>query len=77
MFKVYAGEDMMKILVTGGAGYIGSILSGTPLSEGYEVTSPGHLIYEQNSLLPHFHYANFQFFKREVLDKRVVKSFLL
>lgn len=49
----------IKILVTGGAGYIGSILVPMLLERGYEVTVLDNFMYDQNSLLdccanPHF-----------------------
>ena len=40
-----------KILVTGGAGYIGSVLVPTLLSRDYEVTVIDNFFYKQNSLL--------------------------
>jgi nucleoside-diphosphate-sugar epimerase len=39
----------MRILVTGGAGYIGSILVPTLLSKGHMVTVVDNLIYRQTS----------------------------
>ena len=41
----------MKILVTGGAGYIGSILVPRLLGKGYEVVVVDNLMYNQTSLL--------------------------
>ena len=40
----------MKFLITGGAGYIGSILSKDLLSNGHEVIVVDSFNYEQNSL---------------------------
>ena len=42
---------MLKILVTGAAGYIGSKLIPRLLDEGYEVTCVDNLMYERTSLL--------------------------
>lgn len=42
---------MMKVLVTGGAGYIGSILTPTLLERGYSVTVIDNFLYNQTSLL--------------------------
>jgi nucleoside-diphosphate-sugar epimerase len=47
---------MEKVLVTGGGGYIGSVLVGDLLSRGYEVTVIDNFFYEENSLA--LHYAN-------------------
>ncbi|MGD0977368.1 MAG: NAD(P)-dependent oxidoreductase [Minisyncoccia bacterium] len=44
-----------KILVTGGAGYIGSVLIPRILSEGYRVTLIDNFMYGQTPLLDHCH----------------------
>lgn len=45
---------MKNIFVSGGAGYIGSILVPKLLEGGYKVTVLDNFMYHQNSLAPHF-----------------------
>lgn len=42
---------MAKILITGGAGYIGSVLTSELLKQGHEVTVIDNFMYNQSSLL--------------------------
>lgn len=58
-----------KILVTGGAGYIGSVLTKTLLDEGYSVTVLDQFIYGQNSLLDCCGYQNFSVIRGDVRNK--------
>ena len=41
---------MYKVLLTGGAGYIGSVLSEMLIKKGYEVTLLDNFYYNQNSI---------------------------
>ena len=52
---------MEKILITGGAGYLGSVLTNILLKEGYAVTVYDNLLFKQNSLNNCCHYKNFDF----------------
>jgi nucleoside-diphosphate-sugar epimerase len=56
----------MKVLITGGAGYLGSTLTEHLLKEGYEVTVFDNLMYKQLSLLHLFKKSEFKFIKGDV-----------
>lgn len=56
----------MKVLITGGAGYLGSTLTEHLLKEGYEVTVFDNLMYKQVSLLHLFKKPGFKFIKGDV-----------
>lgn len=61
-----------KILVTGGAGYVGSILTPLLLDKGYLVRVVDSLIYNQNTLFPCFINDNFEFLKGDVRDEELM-----
>ena len=50
----------MNILVTGGAGYIGSVLIGDLLNEGHKVTVLDNFMYKQASLNAYCNNKNFK-----------------
>lgn len=64
----------MKILVTGGAGYIGSVLVPLLLERHYEVRVLDNLMFGGNGLLPYFRNAGFEFTKGDVRDGAAVRN---
>lgn len=63
---------MEKVLITGGAGYLGSVLTEKLLNSGYDVTVFDNLMYKQTSLAPFSHMTNFEFIKGDVRDKKTL-----
>ncbi|MEH1918861.1 NAD-dependent epimerase/dehydratase [Nostoc sp.] len=66
----------MKILLTGGAGYIGSVLTPTLLAQGYEVTVLDNFMFHQNSLADCCQYDGFQVVRGDCRDEDTVKYLL-
>ncbi|MBI1928724.1 NAD-dependent epimerase/dehydratase, partial [Candidatus Poribacteria bacterium] len=64
----------MKILVTGGAGFVGSVLLPKLFSKGYQVRVLDNLMYGGQGLLPHFINKNFEFICGDILDGDTVKE---
>lgn len=58
----------MKILITGGAGYLGSTLAEHLLAKNHTVTVLDNLVYRQTSLLHLFKDPDFTFIKGDVRD---------
>ena len=67
---------MQKVLITGGAGYIGSVLTALLLDEGYEITVLDNLCFKQTSLLSLFGNCNFYFIKGDVCNSNLMKELL-
>ena len=66
----------MKILVTGGAGYLGSVLVPTLLQEGHEVTVLDSFLYHQASLLEVCHHPGLTILRGDVRDERLLSKAL-
>tara|TARA_R110001592_G_scaffold236741_1_gene495304 strand:+ start:282 stop:1223 length:942 start_codon:yes stop_codon:yes gene_type:complete len=58
------------VLITGGAGYLGSVLAEVLLDNGYNVTIFDNLMYKQTSLLHLCDNKNFNFIKGDVTNKK-------
>jgi nucleoside-diphosphate-sugar epimerase len=63
----------MKILITGGAGYLGSIIVPTLLAQGHEVTVLDNFYFGQNSLLDCCHYDTFKVVRGDAREESIVK----
>lgn len=64
----------MKVLITGGAGYLGSTLTKHLLEAGYTVTVLDNLMYDQVTLLHLFGNPKFQFELGDVRDKKLLQE---
>ena len=67
---------MKNILVTGGAGYIGSILVPVLLNKSYEVTVLDNLLFNQHSLLDCCGNSDFDFVKGDICDLELINKLL-
>mgnify|MGYP001339557138 CR=1 FL=1 len=67
---------MNKILITGGAGYIGSKLSTKLVELGYEVTVLDILKFSSKSINHLFSKDNFKFIKGDVRNKKLINKLL-
>ena len=65
-----------KILITGGAGYIGSMLSTKLINLGHHVTVVDILEYDTRSISHLYLKKNFTFYKKDVRDKKFLKSII-
>jgi nucleoside-diphosphate-sugar epimerase len=76
------GETQMEethlnhVVITGGAGYIGSLLTGELLRIGIKVTIIDDLIFGGESLMGYLAHPNFHFVKANVIEPRVLRSSL-
>src|SRR3989344_4675953 len=66
----------MKILVTGGAGYIGTVLLPMLLIRKHQVTVLDNLMYCAVQLLPFLKYKNFELMKEDIRNKTAIKKAL-
>ena len=66
----------MNVLITGGAGYIGSELTKYLLDDGHEVVAYDNLMYDPTSLLRYTSHENFSFVKADVRNRDILSQHL-
>lgn len=66
----------MNILITGGAGYLGSVLTPVLLAQGHAVTVLDSFLFRQNSLMDCCQYEKFQVFRSDCRDEGTIKSLI-
>jgi len=66
----------MKILITGGSGYVGSLLSAEFLNLGHEVTVVDNLYYDQTSLIPLCYNKNFNFINGDCRNTSLIRPLI-
>lgn len=65
---------LANILITGGAGYLGSVITPTLLMQGHQVTVIDNFMYRQSSLLDCCRYPNFEIVRGDCRDASLVLS---
>jgi len=63
-----------KVLITGGAGYIGSVLTKYLLDRAFDVTVIDNLMYHQTGLFGVCNYPNFNFIYGDARDSNLLKE---
>jgi nucleoside-diphosphate-sugar epimerase len=64
------------VLITGGAGYVGSLLTGLLLHRGCRVTVVDSLLFGGESLLGYWHHPRFRFVKADVCEPGAIAPLL-
>ena len=64
----------MKVLITGGAGYLGSVLVGKLLEQSYEVIVLDKLLFNQTSLLQYTSKSKFKFIHGDVRNEKLLEK---
>lgn len=63
-----------RVLITGGAGYIGSVLTAYLLEKGFHVTALDNLSFRQTSLLPCFNSSDFRFIQADACNEKIIRE---
>ena len=67
---------MKKILITGGGGYVGSVLCTTLINLGFKVTVVDLMKYDKGSLNHLYYHKNFKLIKQDVRNKKLMKKLI-
>jgi len=67
---------MERVLITGGAGYLGSVLIGYLLDKGYHVTCLDNLSYKQKSVVQYARNPNFEFVYGDCRNRDLIQKIL-
>ena len=62
------------VVITGGAGYIGSILTSELLRANYRVTVLDSLLFGGEGIVPFLNHPNFHFIKSDVTEPRAIRD---
>lgn len=65
---------MINVLITGGGGYIGNVLTGVLLNKGYSVTVLDNLIHRQHGILEYCRNPKFRFVQGDVRNPNLYKE---
>lgn len=66
--------EASHFVITGGAGYLGSVFTARLIEQGHFVTVVDNLLYGGESLLAFLEFPNFRFVKADVWEARSIRS---
>ncbi|MEW6246955.1 MAG: NAD(P)-dependent oxidoreductase [Nitrospirota bacterium] len=69
-------KDGRRVFITGGAGYIGSVLTRALLARGFRVTVLDNFLYRQTSLLECCHKEGLEIIRGDCRDERILNDLL-
>ena len=67
-------NNKKSILITGGCGYIGSLLCPLLLKKKYKLIVVDNLFYKQNTLLDYVYDKNFTFYRDSISNYNLMKD---